>query len=586
MGRRVAVLIGVASAGGGLVPLPAVRNGVAEFGTWAVGQGFELVTKTDFDGSPVFAHDIYDALAPLVTGDDLERLFVYFAGHGVALGGGYDLWLLNDVHKNPNQAINVALSAKLAKKCGVPHVVFFADACRSPAGKEQLDISGISIFPQRHVAAVAQLDQFYATTSGDSSFEKVPEGDKKKAFGIFTRCLMTGLKGEDPRAVREVRGGPTPRAVLASSLRSYLEASVPLLADEEAGVLQIPECLPLSDWQPNVLAWLPVEQAPPTSPAPPTGQVAGGGPPVAKFRADRRAVRTGTLGAAAASAQFVRLAQLRQRGADLVRRIATSYGASVGPAHFETGAGLTVVGADLRPAEALGVESHLSAEDGRWHIRGRSSAALLPLVLGSGERRWAGAAILAGYMGTLIVGGEGVEHVEYLPTTESGSLSRADLREVIRWAGARAWVGSFDPDADDPLLHTALRQDFNPTLILLAAYHYDRIGADDAVQDLLVDMLRSRRAVPLDLLLLSDLTPRQALRRAGIVAPAAELPIVPAFPLRAAGWALLDAVEWMPVGDLLAARPRMASSPWTTFRELPSQLREALLIPPPLDGRF
>jgi len=579
MSRRVAVLIGVSAAGGGLAPLPGVVNGIAEFAAWARSQEFDVVEVTDFDGAPVHTDRVYGAVARAVRGDDLERLFVYFAGHGVTLGQGLDLWLLNNVHDNPNQAINVSLSARHAKRCGVPHVAFFADACRSPAGRQLLDLGGISIFPQRRGATNTQLDQFYATTSGDPSFEKAPDGVAESAFGIFTRCLMAGLRGEDDRAVAEVPGGKMPRAVLARSLRSYLDQSVRLLADEQIGVDQTPECIPVSDWQPHVLAWLPA-----AAPLPPPDvplDLGSAGPPMLGFRFGRP---PGTLesvpgGDVGFGDQRARLVRLQQRAAGTVGQLAARYGASLGRGRFETATGLTVIGAevDLQAARDIGADAFV--EGGHGHVRGRDTrhtqVALVPLLLPAGLR-WAGAAILPGYTGTLTVDEDGVEHIEYLPTTAPSSLSTEQLRDVIRWAAAGARLGTFDPDVDDPLLQAALHRDHNPTLTLLSAYHYDRIGAVDAVEDLLIQLLRARRSVPLDLLLLADVTPDQARRLAGSSADPGPALVAPLFPLRAAGWALVEAADWLPVDQLVEARRQLAPSPWTTFRELPAQLLDAL----------
>ena len=565
MARRLAVLIGVGRPKG-LTPLPGTKSGIDEFGDWARRQGFAVVELTDFDGQPVRAENIFQVIDQATAARDLDQLFVYFAGHGTGLGMGVDLWLLDEATTNPNQAINATHSWHLAKRSGVPHVAFFADACRSPAGKEQLGLLGQSIFPANRSSELSRVDIFLATRSGDAAVERVPEGVAEKAFGIFTRCLLTGLRGEAPRAVREVSGGPLPRAVLARDLSEHLEDSVRLTAALEADIDQSPDCTPVSDWQPHALAWHPAV-APATDGRPDR-------PISLPPEDDGDAVRPGfrlapRSGPPSPSSRSGRtLSRLYRQEQDRIRRTAVRYSAPVADEQA------SVVGAAVRQI-FTGERTSVDV----------AAPMLLELRTPQSENRWAASAALPGFTFTATVVDDGVDHLAYLPSGGRPQLSGERLRDTLAEAGARAALGRFDPDADDPALRTALFRDLNPTLVVLAGYEYAKRGQDEAVQDLVLDLVLAGRPVPFDLVLLCGTRPDRIVERTrqhrgrgrrtgtGVL----DVHVVPGFPLRASGWALVETIDWTPVEPLIQARPGLAHAPWTTFRELPFDLRSALL---------
>src|SRR3954451_14876362 len=118
--RRAAVLIGVRESGD-LPPLSAVLPGIRDVENWANAQRFETVrTLTDEHGK-LGVRAIQDTIAELLDPGVLDQLVVYFAGHGVNIGQS-EYWLLSDAPAYTNEAVNVAGSAVLARRCGVPHV--------------------------------------------------------------------------------------------------------------------------------------------------------------------------------------------------------------------------------------------------------------------------------------------------------------------------------------------------------------------------------------------------------------------------------------------------------------------------------
>ena len=115
MARKVALAIGV-SQSGNLKFLPAARTGAEEFAKWAELQGFEVIRLIDDNNEEITAEKIYDALDDILKARDVERLFVFFAGHGISKGLDVDYWLLSPGARNPNEHVNVLASLRNARR--------------------------------------------------------------------------------------------------------------------------------------------------------------------------------------------------------------------------------------------------------------------------------------------------------------------------------------------------------------------------------------------------------------------------------------------------------------------------------------
>lgn len=223
---RAAVLIGVSTTGG-LPNLQAVESGIAQMAAWAEGQGIRgdrLVVLTDKD-EIVRVHQISDAIAKLVKRRDLDQLIVYFSGHGVHNRG--DLWLLSEAPGMPYEAVNVEGSIQLARYCGIGHVVFIADVCRTAAGGIQgLGVTGTEIFPNEPVDGMERaVDSFFACARGKPALEVQDAG----AFSaLYTEVLAECLAGQHPAVLERGKDdGAEVDFVTAWKLADELLSAVP-----------------------------------------------------------------------------------------------------------------------------------------------------------------------------------------------------------------------------------------------------------------------------------------------------------------------------------------------------------------------
>src|SRR5689334_11601306 len=103
MTTRAAVAIGVDRTGG-LQPLQAAARGAEDVADWLRREGYDVTCLTDLRGDPVRLSDVAAAVTTYVELGTVEKLVVYFAGHGY-LNVSSEVWLLSGAPENANEAI-------------------------------------------------------------------------------------------------------------------------------------------------------------------------------------------------------------------------------------------------------------------------------------------------------------------------------------------------------------------------------------------------------------------------------------------------------------------------------------------------
>ncbi|OHC97500.1 MAG: hypothetical protein A3H25_03215 [Sphingomonadales bacterium RIFCSPLOWO2_12_FULL_63_15] len=187
---RAAVVIGVDAVGGGLPRLQAAARGAEEVAEWLRRSDYLVTLFTD-QKAPVERSQVFRAVAGLVDAGTVERLVVYFAGHGFLKGPVEEFWLLSGAPSDASEAVNLVASGNMARYRGIPEIVFISDACRvAPISGVHSGIAGASIFPNLAPSSrTAEIDYFYATRPGDPAFER-PGTEAQAAHGLFTQELL------------------------------------------------------------------------------------------------------------------------------------------------------------------------------------------------------------------------------------------------------------------------------------------------------------------------------------------------------------------------------------------------------------
>jgi hypothetical protein len=624
MRQRAAVLIGVRRTGG-LPPLQAVESGVEAIREWVEGQpGFRddapvfltvggeevelparVVTLTDAK-KPVTAADVRRWIRAFVDLGTVEQLIVYFAGHGVNLWLG-EYWLLSGAPDDPNEAVNMRASADLARYCGIPHVVFISDACRTAADSIQAHgVQGSLVFPNPGPNdQPGCVDRFWASMVGRPALEVRDANDAAARFqAIYTAALVDALRGahadlvEPDGTVGRVRPRP---------LRDYLRAEVPRRLRElgaAATVSQTPDAEVVSD-PPE---WLAEVELPsrtrggtrsrgiaPMAPTAGAGSDATDGSAAHDLTATAQAAFRAVLAGAPAVAPQRRVrsrsaaapAVIESRDETLFREALARVATTPRPGHFETQCGFKVTGTTLAAVHAAGAQfdrfddsDHAHRPDAAsdavriTHVDGRAANVLLEFADGRGALLPA----IPGFVAALTYDADAGElaSVEYEPSDNSTPFTAnepliAELREVRRVVAAATALGAFrlDAGAEREALVERMRtlKGLDPSMAVYAAYALHDLQRRDEIAELESHLHQALGVRLFDVAMLARGVVRGLAR--GDVAPAAphEADVYPAVPLLAQGWGLLDAygVALAPPLEAASLRRHVTGSLWTLF---------------------
>lgn len=566
MAKRAAICIGVNQAGS-MTPLQAAVKGAHDFSEWATGQGCDTTVLVDEKDSRVSVTDIFDAVEKYVKARNCEQLIVYFAGHGILSAPGVEYWLLSRAPENPNEAVNLSRSIEDARNCGIPHVIFVSDACRSAVNGPPLSaVSGATIFPNLGPgAARGEIDIFYATRPGDPAWE-LPLAKAAGAYrGVFTEFLLDSVKMPAADLVEQTPGPPPLDVITSRKLKPLLESSVPARAAEiNVRVRQTPEvqvgtalpqyfaAIAAGSIQHGLNALSPAARAVPT------------------LATALRALRTETFEPAPAPGppRDISLAARIGLTAD-VERLRTAHGR----AKFETHTGFSLHGA--RPVDAIspGWRVDPAFEEGvarhwRFHPQpGKLGPSAVLIFETSAGRRGIALAVMPEFIGSVVVDEAGrVISVNYVPSENSWRYDdyrrRArEIEEMKAFAAVASRNGRLEPPAEDAAgFADRIRHNkgLDPTLGLYAAYAYAQAGRYEDAHSVFRYMRDDDPAlpVPFDVAMLAT--------RFDPACAAGRL-IGPFAPMLSQGWALLAARDplFQPIHQEL--RPHLVPSLWTTF---------------------
>ncbi|MFC0514632.1 caspase domain-containing protein [Mucilaginibacter angelicae] len=171
----------------------------------------------------------------LVNGASADRLYFYFAGHGIGVerdleNNGLCTAGWNELFRNSEALSSKEYKQKFMNEGLFKEVVIWLDCCRNT--KVYLDpAGGPGIIPNMGPNQNPQYFLGYATQFQNQAFETAAAANGEHR-GVFTEVLLEGLAG----AANE--NGQTP--VTADELRDHLAYYVPHRA-EAAGYIQIPE---------------------------------------------------------------------------------------------------------------------------------------------------------------------------------------------------------------------------------------------------------------------------------------------------------------------------------------------------------
>jgi hypothetical protein len=571
--ERAAVLVGVRKTGG-LRELKAATQGARAMASWARSQGVQHVELLTDEAGPVEVRQIQQVIRQIVDLGTVEQLLLYFAGHGVNIGYG-ERWLLSGAPDYTQEAVNVKGSEELARWCGIPHVIFISDACRTAAeGIRAQSVTGSEVFPNIGASEVEQaVDLFFACTLGRPALEvRDPDAAASAFKAVYTEVLLDDLGGRNERLLERVEeGGKVFGVVRPRPLKLDLQAEVGrrlAAANVQPGISQMPDARITSDGA----AWLSrVALQTVQQPAPPD-------PRMGAVRRDRALTAPGPR---RRGVDFSVTETPQERWHSLFREVLgggrplprvgglerslDEAAIPFGPMHFETDCGFKVRGAQLAEAfsrsahtELLGAEGEILRID---QVAGPAANVLLTFRNGTGTVLPA----IPDFISALSFEDGELVNVSYEPSDRSWRWSSyqdrhgelALLRTVI---ASSARLGVFRLEGDDALAlarRMQLLKGSDPTMALYAGYAYHDLGQRGRIAEMQFYMKGELHLRLFDIALLS----RSLYGRTIGTLP----DVFPFVPMLSQGWALLAAHKIAFPPSLAGLERHLVPSLWTLF---------------------
>ena len=550
--KRAAVLIGVDKTGT-LPKLKDAAKGAERMAKWARAQKMDAVhVITDANG-PVDVASIKKVIRELVEAGNISQLLVYFAGHGVNLKR-QEFWLLSDAPGDTQAAVNVAGSAGLAATCGIPHIVFISDSCRTAAeGILAQSVTGSEIFPNQE-GAEAPVDQFFACELGRPSHEvKDPKITAAEFSALYTDELVPALSGERKEIVEfSGTGAKKVGHVHLRPLRDYLKSAVTKRVGElqlQTKVIQIPIAKISSD--PPL--WLSTVKA--------SGNKRGG----LGFEIGRPAGVVKPVAPPPTIAERVAALQTELTSAPVLAsgeeltpaaRLAKPFGV----AHHETECGFKIRGARFVKAVSHDTKTEINGAGDDVRVYAREHPASVLLVLDSGVAALLPA--IRGFITALTIDDGELIDVSYEPSDNSyrwaDFANRANEIRALRSIIASSMTsGVFHLERDDAL-EVARRMQYakgiDPSLAIYAAYAYHDLQRTDLIHEM-ANYLATDLGAPLfDVALLAKGLNGKVVDEGTAISP---------IPLFSQGWALLNAYRVSLLPALKGIERHITSSLWT-----------------------
>jgi Caspase domain len=236
------IIIAVSRYAGAYADLPGTIISARKLRKWAEHPDADCNYKVLYLADDVFkkidVQLVREKVSEFVENNFLDRLVVYFAGHGIVRSAGEQFWLLTNAANDLREGINVESFRRGLMKCNIGthngevpgQLCIIGDACRN-TGRDAIDFSGDPILTSAaKMNTRIQLDRFLSTGLGDYSFQ-INEAEDRSAYCLFSEVLLGALWGEAQEAI-EIEDHRFKPVVTNHSLAEYLEKEIRTRATE------------------------------------------------------------------------------------------------------------------------------------------------------------------------------------------------------------------------------------------------------------------------------------------------------------------------------------------------------------------
>jgi hypothetical protein len=234
---KAMIIIAVSKYAGAYDNLPGAVTSAQRLRRWAEQQDKDCNYKVLYLADDVFEEIdvqlVREKVRNFVSQNVIDRLVVYFAGHGIVRSAGDQFWLLTNAANDLREGINVEAFRRGLLKCNfgthndelpAGQLCIISDACRNTS-RDAIDFSGDPILTSTaRMNKCIQLDRFLSTGLGDYSFQ-IDEADGSGAYCLFSEVLLNALCGEVQEAIETDYHKFKP-VVTNHKLAEYLEREV------------------------------------------------------------------------------------------------------------------------------------------------------------------------------------------------------------------------------------------------------------------------------------------------------------------------------------------------------------------------
>lgn len=237
---KAIIIIAVSRYAGAYRDLPGAITSARRLRTWAEQADEDCKYKVLYLGDDVYGKIdvrlVRKEVGRFIDSNFIDRLIVYFAGHGIVRSAGEQFWLLTDAAYDTREGINVEAFRRGLFKCNIGgssnelagQICIIGDACRN-IERDAIDFYGDPILTSsRRMNTRIQLDRFLSTGLGDYSFQ-IDAIAGQEAYCLFSEVMLGALNGTVKEAV-ETQYHKFRPAVTNYKLADYLEREVERLA--------------------------------------------------------------------------------------------------------------------------------------------------------------------------------------------------------------------------------------------------------------------------------------------------------------------------------------------------------------------
>lgn len=227
---KAMIIIAVSKYNGAYDNLPGTITSARRLREWAEKTdedcNYKVLYLADDDYPKIDVQFLKTEIENFVKKNYIDRLVIYFAGHGLVRSLGDQFWLLTDAADDAMEGINLEAFRRGLLKTNINQLCLIGDACRNVAD-DSLDFYGHPILTslKGKINPDIELDKFLSTGIGDYAVHIKKTESQKIPYCLFSEVMLSALSGKVQEAI-ETEYHKFKPAVTNGKLANYLKKEV------------------------------------------------------------------------------------------------------------------------------------------------------------------------------------------------------------------------------------------------------------------------------------------------------------------------------------------------------------------------